>query len=296
MNRSPFFSVIIPTYNRASFIEATIQSVLNQTFQDFEVIVVDDGSTDSTEEIVARFASKKIRYFKKRNEERGAARNFGVAKATSTYVTFLDSDDILYQNHLQTAFQQIQLHPHHKVFHLGYEIRNEGGQVLNQISKLGTINRALLSGNPMSCVGVFLQSQVAKENPFNEDRLLAGLEDWEAWLRIGAKYKFVAVNGITACLIEHSCRSVSSASQEKLVLKMNAFILCVKLNQQLKLAYRDKLEYVVASVYTYTALHLLIDKSSKRLALKFLVNGISHNSFEIFRRRFYVILKLLVIQ
>jgi glycosyltransferase involved in cell wall biosynthesis len=63
-----FFSIIIPTRNEEKRLGYCLPSLLNQTFQDFEVIVVDDGSTDSTEEIVARFASKKIRYFKKRND------------------------------------------------------------------------------------------------------------------------------------------------------------------------------------------------------------------------------------
>ena len=71
------FSVIIPTYNRSQFILKTIQSVLEQTYKDFEVIVIDDGSTDDTEEVVKSISNPQLSYYKKVNAERGAARNLG---------------------------------------------------------------------------------------------------------------------------------------------------------------------------------------------------------------------------
>ncbi|MBD3660935.1 MAG: glycosyltransferase family 2 protein, partial [Arenibacter algicola] len=105
---SPFFSVIISTYNRASFIGRTIASVLKQDFEDFELIIVDDGSTDNTKEVVVGIEDKRIRYYKKDNAERGAARNFGAKKASGEYLNFLDSDDLLYDDHLSTAHKIIQ--------------------------------------------------------------------------------------------------------------------------------------------------------------------------------------------
>ncbi|MCS6985063.1 MAG: glycosyltransferase family 2 protein, partial [Leptospiraceae bacterium] len=78
----PFFSVILPTYNRASWLPRSIQSVLDQKFQDFELIIVDDGSTDNTREVVAHFSDPRIKYYYKENQERSAARNFGIRKAS----------------------------------------------------------------------------------------------------------------------------------------------------------------------------------------------------------------------
>jgi glycosyltransferase involved in cell wall biosynthesis len=96
MNGEIAFSIIIPTYNRAEIIGKTIESALGQTFQNFEIIVVDDGGTDNTEEVIQAFYSPKLSYYKKENAERAAARNFGAARGKGNYVTFLDSDDILF--------------------------------------------------------------------------------------------------------------------------------------------------------------------------------------------------------
>lgn len=102
-----FFSVVIPTYNRAAVIANAINSVLNQSFQDFELIIVDDGSTDDTESIVSRFCNDKISYFKKINSGGSAARNFGIRIARGRYIAFLDSDDWFNENHLENAYNYL---------------------------------------------------------------------------------------------------------------------------------------------------------------------------------------------
>ena len=89
-------SVIIPTYNRAYLISRAINSVLNQTYQDFEIIIVDDGSTDNTEEVIKEFQEKdeRIKYIRhKNNKGEAAARNTGIKAAKNEYISFQDSDD-----------------------------------------------------------------------------------------------------------------------------------------------------------------------------------------------------------
>jgi glycosyltransferase involved in cell wall biosynthesis len=90
---APIFSVVIPTYNRGHLLIRAIQSVLRQTFHDFELIIVDDGSTDETKKIVETFRDPRIRYFYQNNKDRSAARNAGAVLALGKYLTFLDSDD-----------------------------------------------------------------------------------------------------------------------------------------------------------------------------------------------------------
>jgi len=104
----PKVSVIIPTYNRAHLIAETIQSVLAQTFRDFEVIVVDDGSTDNTSDIVSPFP---VRYFQQENKGPSAARNKGIELARGDYVAFVDSDDILLDKALQKSVEVLDAHP-----------------------------------------------------------------------------------------------------------------------------------------------------------------------------------------
>jgi glycosyltransferase involved in cell wall biosynthesis len=105
--QAPFFSVILPTYNRAHLIERAILSVTGQTFKDWELIIVDDGSTDNTAETVAKFTDTRIKYVYQTNQERSAARNTGIKSSTGKFVCFIDSDDFWYPNHLETLEQKI---------------------------------------------------------------------------------------------------------------------------------------------------------------------------------------------
>ena len=106
--------VIIPTYNRANLINEAILSVLNQTFQQFEIIIVDDGSNDNTEEIVLRFVEhdKRIKYLYQENQGAGSARNNGICQDNAPkYVAFLDSDDTWYPDHLERAVNFLEMCP-----------------------------------------------------------------------------------------------------------------------------------------------------------------------------------------
>ena len=101
LKKNPKVSVIIPTYNRKGYIPDAIDSVLEQTYKDFEIIVVDDGSTDGTGEILRKRYGEKIRYFSKENGGCASARNFGVRMARGEYIAFLDSDDRYLPNKLE---------------------------------------------------------------------------------------------------------------------------------------------------------------------------------------------------
>jgi glycosyltransferase involved in cell wall biosynthesis len=102
---TPFFSVIICTYNRASLLPRALDSLLAQTEGDWEAIVVDDGSTDDTFEVVQRYAASDARITCVQRDRRGgvaAARNAGITRSTGLFVTFLDSDDAYAEDHLET--------------------------------------------------------------------------------------------------------------------------------------------------------------------------------------------------
>lgn len=106
---TPFFSVIITTYNRPKKLIRAVQSVLEQTYRDFELIIVNDGSTDDYSEVVSFIEPYPlIRYFFKENEERSVARNYGVDKARGKFVCFLDDDDYYLPNHLQVLYNEIE--------------------------------------------------------------------------------------------------------------------------------------------------------------------------------------------
>jgi len=105
----PYFSIIIPTFNRAKYIARAIESVLSQSFVDYELIIVDDASKDNTAQTVKAFNDKRIIYIKNdENKERCVSRNIGIAKSVGKYICFLDSDDYHLPDHLESLYQFIK--------------------------------------------------------------------------------------------------------------------------------------------------------------------------------------------
>lgn len=111
MNSKPFFSVVIPLYNKEKYIEATLKSVFNQTFRDFEIIIVNDGSTDNSLSLVSKLVDPKLQIISTENKGVSFARNLGINKANADYIALLDADDQWYPNHLQTMFDLIKEFP-----------------------------------------------------------------------------------------------------------------------------------------------------------------------------------------
>jgi len=107
---SPFFSVVIPLYNKQNYVEATIDSVLRQTFSDFEIVLIDDGSTDNSCEVVNAIEDPRIRLFRKEKGGTSSARNLGIEKSRGQYIAFLDADDFWLERHLQIAHEFFSSH------------------------------------------------------------------------------------------------------------------------------------------------------------------------------------------
>lgn len=110
---NPEISIILCTYNRAKYLNDCIDSVINQTFQDWELLVVDDGSNDNTFEILNPYLEKyrNIRYFKHQNRKQALSKNVGIMAAFGKYITFLDSDDIYKRNHLESRLTYMRYNP-----------------------------------------------------------------------------------------------------------------------------------------------------------------------------------------
>jgi glycosyltransferase involved in cell wall biosynthesis len=289
----PYFSVVIPTYNRASFIQAAIDSVLRQSYRDFEIIVVDDGSTDHTESVVRSVLDDRLRYLRKPNGERGAARNFGTREARGTYVTFLDSDDTVYPHHLQTAYDFLRAHPV-EICHLGFDMKDTNGAVVRTSPGLVDINRQILSGNVLSCNGVFVLKEVLLQNPFSEDRALSSLEDWELWIRLGARYTIHSVKGITSTIIHHEERSVVSGNPSTIETKVNRFITAVTKDPVNQKQFGQKLRQTVASANSYAALHLRLAGATRSEVWSHFKKAVLLQPGILFTRRSAVIILMLL--
>ena len=182
-------SVVIPTYNRYKFLQRVLTSVFAQTYHSFEVIVVDDGSTDETSNIQKDFPT--IQYFHQENRGVSSARNFGVSKAKSPWVAFLDSDDEWHQDKLQ---EQVDFHTQNIDIKMSYTdekwIRNGVEvKVPKKFSKYGgdIFDRCL-----SHCI-IAPSATLIEKNLFNSlgmfDESLEVCEDYDLWLRVASKYQ-----------------------------------------------------------------------------------------------------------
>jgi glycosyltransferase involved in cell wall biosynthesis len=291
-----FFSIVIPTYNRAEFIEKAIRSVLSQTITDLEVIVVDDGSTDNTAEVVAAIDDPRISYHQKKNEERAVARNTGVSLARGDYVSFLDSDDILYKDHLSTALEMIEKYDRPEIFHLGYEFVDEVSGARKGVNALPeTVNDELINGNCLSCNGVFLRRDIAEKHMFNPDRDLSGTEDYELWLRLASRYPIHCNNRITSAIIQHDQRSVVTTDQAKLVRRIKLLEKYLLEDETFVEKYKDRLPEFRANNRLYIALHLAL-AGQRSDAVSYLAKSVGSSPKAFGRRSFYGTIKRLFIK
>ena len=218
MERNVLFSVVIPTYNRAGFIKSTVEGFMNQTYTNFEVIIVDDGSTDNTEEVAATITNERVKYFKKGNGERGAARNYGLMKATGDYVNFFDSDDLPYPNHLQTAFEAVTKFNRPEIFTLGHDLKTPEGKVLAVYDSFdGNTADYAVKQKKISINAFFARTDVAKEIIFSENRLLSASEDALFVCQLCARYPLYYINTVTSTILEHDSRSMAVASEQQLL-------------------------------------------------------------------------------
>ncbi|NEU75358.1 glycosyltransferase [Hassallia byssoidea VB512170] len=189
-------SVIIPVYNGEKTIYQTIESVLKQTFVDLEILVIDDGSTDSTVEIVKSILDSRLHIYSYPNAGISANRNRGLAKATGEYLSFIDADDLWVSDKLEAQLNALLKHPQAALAYSWTDYIDMNGNFLKsgrRITETGNVYSKLLMYN-------FLENgsnPLIRSEAFNTvggfDESLPVAEDWDMWLRISAYYEFVLV-------------------------------------------------------------------------------------------------------
>lgn len=193
----PLFSVIIPLYNKENFIEATLKSALNQTFTDFEIIIINDGSTDKSVEKVLQFTDDRIRLFTTENQGVSQARNFGIKKASGEMIAFLDADDFWYSTFLGNMASLIAKFPDEKVFSSAIEVetRNKIFEATYSIPKHQEILKINFFDASHDQGAIFTSSAVFANSVFekvgNFDASLKTDEDTDLWIRIGLQYPII---------------------------------------------------------------------------------------------------------
>ena len=225
----PFFSIIIPSFNRANLIEKTVESVQKQSFTNWECLVVDDGSTDNTKNVVESISKRdsRIKYIYQENAERSAARNFGIKFARGEFICFLDSDDYYLPNHLELLKINIEQNENPKgLFFVNHLMLNEG--IERKVESL-TYNNSIdyFVQNSTIPVRVCIHKDVLITNQF--DPRIVIVEDSVLWTQIALNYPVFHIQEHTVVYRWHDDNSVN--------IKNNCFLPRLK---GLKILFQDE--------------------------------------------------------
>jgi glycosyltransferase involved in cell wall biosynthesis len=200
----PYFSIVIPVYNKEKFVVKTIESVLSQTFIDYEIIIVNDGSTDQSEAKISTFNDNRIKYYSKKNEGVALARNFGIEKATADYICFLDADDYWYPTFLETMQRYSSELPEQKVFAAAIEIETKNKTISAHYSIPSTSDFEIVNffdASQKECA-LWTSSVCIHKSVFEKvgdfDTNIKHGEDTELWIRIGLQFPIVFIRKILA--------------------------------------------------------------------------------------------------
>ncbi len=246
-------SVIIPVFNGEDVISSSIESVINQTYQADEIIVIDDGSTDSTKSIVARYAAS-VRYIYQNNAGPAAARNHGITSANSEFIAFLDSDDIWIPSKLEQQIRRFLQDDTIGLVASGYCFCSENMEhrkdyTVEKFSSKYISFKDLLSENYVGTSSAVVRRDCFEKVGYFDESMVFG-EDWNLWLRIARQYKVAYVAAVLCKYREHD-RSISSSRARK---NLEDLRLITQENARMAIGFREKMAARKAIAGYYLAL------------------------------------------
>jgi glycosyltransferase involved in cell wall biosynthesis len=193
---APLISIVVPAYNAERTILETIASVQQQTFSDFEIIIINDGSTDRTLELVQEIQDERVKIFSYENGGLPVARNRGISHAKGEFIAFIDADDMWTSDKLELQLARLQQYPEAGVAYSWSRFVNEQGELSYAVDDRhieGNVYEKLLLNNFLNNGSSLLVRREAIDSAGEFDPTLKSCEDWDFYLRLAAKWSFVLV-------------------------------------------------------------------------------------------------------
>ncbi len=281
----PTVSVIIPTYNYGKYIERAIDSVFAQTYQDYEIIVVDDGSTDNTREIIETRYKKKVRYFYQENKGPGAARNLGLRHMRGDFIVFLDSDDYFLPKNIETKISIFNQHPEIDwLFSDIYFVDQNGDQLgigsdyfkdiyNNEHFQLRNIFMLLLeNGNFIHTSTIIIKKSCFEAIGFFDESQLMH-QDYFQWLRLSYKYPNYYYIGIPLSAMRRHTTSWGNLTKTSLEQRLRLYLKLEKLYQDELRLFRKLWNKRFADAYNRLAM-VEIAEGCRKNAITYLIKSI----------------------
>ncbi|MBW4665550.1 MAG: glycosyltransferase [Chroococcus sp. CMT-3BRIN-NPC107] len=192
----PTVTVVIPTYNAIAYLPKTLESLFSQTFTDFEVIVVDDGSSDTTSEWICNLKDERLATVLQTNQGVSVARNKGIAVSSGKYVAFLDSDDLWEPTKLEKQVQCLEKNPDVGFVNTWIKTIDEQDNILGIVKAPeaeGNVWMQIMEENVVLCGSVPMIRRSCFEDVGVFDTNLLSAEDWDLWIRLSAKYSLALI-------------------------------------------------------------------------------------------------------
>jgi len=290
----PFFTIVTPTYNRPDKLERAIKSVLKQTFRDFEMVIVNDGSTVDYSYIETITNELGLKYFYRENNGRSAARNFGIEQAKGQYICLLDDDDAFIENHLEVLFNIIKQQKYEIALFrtLAYGVLEEEVESIEIPSLELSVKRKndlfeIENNKYINFLGAGAVA-VHKEifNKFKFNPKLVFWEDIDLWLRISPIYPFYKINQFTVKYILHDNNTISW-NEKNLKEKLKTLF-------YFKKHYKTEVpnDFINQNIYSVSlGIADILSRDKDLSAFKYLRLAASNKPIKIFSRHFIGILK-----
>jgi len=225
-------SIIIPTYNGAKYLPQAVESILAQTYDQYEIVIIDDGSTDQTKDIVSDFIDSypgKIRYIYQDNAGVSVARNTGIQNSKGRYIAFLDSDDQWLSQHLEKSVMAIESQPSTGLVHSNLTRVTESGKTIetpvkNEKYVSGKIFEPLFlrKGNIACSTVLFKKECCEKVGYFDEQLTRLGCEDREMWLRIAQQYEIYYIDEV---LVHYRVHETNFSRDHERMFKARCYVI-----------------------------------------------------------------------
>jgi glycosyltransferase involved in cell wall biosynthesis len=254
---TPVISVVIPAYNCAGFLRESMDSLLGQTFSDFEVIIINDGSTDNTADIIRSYKDDRIIYTENgRNEGLAFTLNRGIDMARGRYIARMDGDDTCLPQRFQQQLNFFDAHPHTQILATWIELMDEEGKFTGYWTEEKTasspqkIRSHLLKDNCIAHPTVMAKADLLKKYKYNATQSAA--EDYDLWLRIAADN--IPIHKLEEVLVKHRIvRNSFTRQRQKNVFFKLARTKWIFIRQQLS---KGKLNGFIASLFFYMLLDM----------------------------------------
>lgn len=308
--KQPFFSVIIPLYNKERYIKRAINSVLNQTFQDFEIIVVNDGSTDFGVEILKKIKDLRIRIYNRKHQGVSFARNFGIKKSQGKYIAFLDADDRYNKVFLMTIYNLIKKYKSIKFFATSFK---------TIYSKAVSTRTSYDKQKDCLIDNYILEMSKAEQNDFYlhissvaiEKKLLlsTGLfycpkkwrnvdvigEDFELWIRLSLKYNKVAYSNKLGSIYYRNtiCNTTKGLLKNNIDFSFVEKSLNNKINKVVNVEEKQILRNLLYKFYNTIAIQLLI--RNKFVEAKKIIDKFPDEKFYMKTLKFFKLYKQMIL-